>query len=141
MLRISTASSPTLLAARTALSGGPLLIKAGQRQKIQSTPDAAYEVSSMLERHPRSAIGWNAKQFFLIQVDGRQKNSEGMTLDELAHYLFQIGCHEAINLDGGGSSTLWCNGAVVNHPCDGGKERPIANALVAVRKRIEAANR
>ena len=92
----------------------------------------------MVERHPRSAIGWNATHFLLVEVDGRQKGvSEGMTLDEFANWLVKLGCGEAMNLDGGGSATLWYEGKVVNSPCEG-RERPIANSLVVLRKTTAA---
>jgi len=134
VLQISTASSPSLSLARTALSGGPVLIQNGKRQKIQAEADAAYEFSSMLEQHPRSAIGWNEDSFFLVEVDGRQKDlSVGMTLDELSGFLAKLGCTAAMNLDGGGSSTLWYDGEVRNNPCDG-YARTIANSLVVVKK-------
>jgi hypothetical protein len=134
VLQISTASSPSLSVARAALSGGPVLVREGKRQKIRAAADDVYEFSSMLERHPRSAIGWNQDAFFLVEVDGRQKDlSVGMTLEELADFLVNLGCREAMNLDGGGSSTLWYDGEVRNNPCDG-YERTIANSLVVVRK-------
>ena len=88
----------------------------------------------MVERHPRSAIGWNENYFFLVTVDGRQKGvSAGMTLDELATYLVELGCQEAMNLDGGGSATLWFHGKVRNQPCDG-YEREVANSLIVCEK-------
>ncbi len=87
----------------------------------------------MTERHPRTAIGWSDREFFFIEVDGRQASSVGMTLDELASYCSKLGCREAMNLDGGGSATLWFDGEVRNNPCDG-QERPIANSLVLIRK-------
>lgn len=133
VLRISTRSLPDLLTAKTAISGGPLLLQDGRRQKIQATPGEAYEFSSMLERHPRTAFGWNDQSFFLVQVDGRQKDlSLGMTLDELSAYLVKLGCSDAVNLDGGGSSSLWFDGKVRNNPCDG-YERDIANSLLVLR--------
>ena len=46
--------------------------------------------------------------------------------------MLRLGCTEAMNLDGGGSSTLWADGTVRNSPCDG-QERPIANGLVVLR--------
>jgi exopolysaccharide biosynthesis protein len=85
-------------------------------------------------RHPRSALGWNKDYIFLVEVDGRQSNiSLGMTFPELADYLIKLGCSEAMNLDGGGSATLWALGSVRNSPSEG-DERPSANALVVVRK-------
>jgi hypothetical protein len=138
VVRISTHSLPDLLAARNALSGGPLLVRSGRPQKNRAAPDAAYEFSTMMERHPRTAFGWNDQSFFLVQVDGRQKDlSLGMTLDELSDYLVKLGCTDALNLDGGGSSTLWFAGRVRNNPCDG-YERSIANALLVLRKRPQA---
>jgi hypothetical protein len=143
VLKISTATKSDLRGARTALSGGPLLVRDGKAQKIDPTGlfDArSYSARSMSEEHPRSAIGWNEKYFYLVEVDGRQKTSIGMTLADLATYMAKLGCTDAMNLDGGGSATLWCNGSVVNKPCDGG-ERPIANALVITRKSAPASSR
>jgi hypothetical protein len=138
LLQISTASSPSLSVARAALSGGPILVREGKRQKIRAAADNAYEFSSMLERHPRSAIGWNQDSYFLVEVDGRQQDlSVGMTLDELSTFLVKLGCQEAMNLDGGGSSTLWYDGEVRNNPCDG-YERTIANSLMVLRKEPKA---
>jgi hypothetical protein len=128
---ISTKTSPNLQEAKMAISGGPILVKAGKVQKIDPPKIEDYEFTTMLERHPRSAIGWNDQNYFFVEVDGRQKESVGMTLDEFAHYLTRLGCRDAMNLDGGGSATLWFQGAVRNHPCDG-FERPIANSLAVV---------
>ncbi len=133
-LRISTATIPALRDVRTALSGGPVLVGDGKALKIQPPQSGSYESSSMTERHPRSAIGWDARHFYLVEVDGRQEQiSVGMTLEELAEHMARIGCTDAMNLDGGGSATLWCSGKIRNSPCDG-RERAIANALVVLRK-------
>ena len=134
VLRISSGSSPSLSVARNALAGGPILVHQGKQQKNRASLEDAYESSSMLERHPRTAIGWNKDWYFLVVVDGRQRDlSDGMTLEELAKFLVKLGCEEGLNLDGGGSSTLWFGGSVRNTPCDG-YERPIANSLVVVQK-------
>lgn len=133
-LQIFLGSQPSLSVARHALSAGPVLVAAGRRQRFRAAEDDAYELSSMLEQHPRSAIGWNKDACFLVQVDGRQRDvSVGMTLDELADFLVKLGCQEAMNLDGGGSATLWYDGEVRNNPCDG-YERTIANSLIVVQK-------
>ncbi len=121
---LSTETRPDLRDVRTALGGGPALLKDGQSTTFQSS-DA---------RHPRSAIGWNAEHFFLVQVDGRQPGvSVGMSLTELAQHLSRLGCTDALNLDGGGSSTLWARGQVMNNPCEG-SERPMGNALLITRE-------
>ena len=117
---LSTATQPDLRGVPMALGGGPALLKGGQPTGFQ-TSDA---------RHPRSAIGWNDRFLFLVQVDGRQPRiSVGMTLGELADHMARLGCTEALNLDGGGSSTLWARGQVMNTPCEG-SERPMGNALL-----------
>ena len=117
---LSTETRPDLKNTPTALGGGPALLKDGRSTQFQSS-DA---------RHPRSAIGWNAEFFFLVQVDGRQRGqSVGMSLAELAAHFTRLGCTDALNLDGGGSSTLWARGQVMNTPCEG-SERPMGNALI-----------
>lgn len=135
-LTLSLTSLPALQGVRTAIGGGPVLVRGGKRQRIASTSFGDYQHSSMMERHPRSAIGWNATHYFLVEVDGRQDElSVGMTLSELSDYLFKLGCTDAMNLDGGGSATLWFNGKVRNSPCDR-RERDIANGLVVTRREI-----
>jgi exopolysaccharide biosynthesis protein len=85
-------------------------------------------------RHPRTAVGWNKECIYMVEVDGRQSDvSVGMTFEELADYMAKIGCDFAMNLDGGGSSTLWFMGHVLNSPSEG-RERPAPNALVLMRK-------
>jgi exopolysaccharide biosynthesis protein len=111
-----------------------MLVREGRALKIEPPRADSYEFSSMLERHPRSAIGWNKTHFYMVQVDGRQPGlSIGMTLEELGGYMANLGCEQAMNLDGGGSATFWCKGSIRNSPCDG-RERPIANALAIVRR-------
>jgi hypothetical protein len=133
-VKLVTASTPNLWRSLTAIGGGPILVRAGRPLKKTQSVEESYEFSSMLERHPRTAVGWSKKQFVLVQVDGRRNDlSVGMTLQELAAYLVRLGCEEAMNFDGGGSATLWYEGKVRNRPCDG-YDRPIANSLVVVRK-------
>lgn len=138
-LKISTMTTPALHGVKTAISGGPVLVRNGRRQRVDANGPENYESSSMFERHPRAAIGWNERYFFFVEVDGRQRNlSVGMTLDELGSFLVGLGCQEALNFDGGGSATLWYKGDVRNSPCDRA-EREIANCLVVVRKKGQAA--
>jgi len=98
------------------------------------------------EPHPRTAIGYsrNGRYLYLVVVDGRQPfYSEGMTLAELAELMLSLGAQYAMNLDGGGSSTLVVEGEdgeprVLNSPIDNyipGRERPVANHLgITVRR-------
>ena len=130
---LSTATVPSLRGVKSAISGGPILVIGGKRQRFDTAASDSYQYSSMLEKHPRSALGWNQQTYFWVEVDGRQKESIGMTLIELASFMAELGCDEAMNLDGGGSATIWFEGAVRNKPCDGA-ERPVANSLALVRK-------
>lgn len=92
------------------------------------------------QRHPRTAVALDgdAQTLFLIAVDGRQPNySEGVTLEELAEIVLEYGGETALNLDGGGSTTLVVEGEAgrplkLNSPIDRrlpGRERPVANHL------------
>ena len=95
-----------------------------------------------LTRHPRSAIGCNAQgEIFLIVADGRfSGRAEGLSIEELTKVCRWLGMVEAMNLDGGGSSTLWCKPyGVINHPCDNRKfdnegERSVSSCLVVKRR-------
>ena len=132
-IKLDLYSAPKPLELRNAIGGGPQLVSDGKPLKIHPKQSDSYSVTSMTERHPRSAVGWNRTHYFLVEVDGRQKDlSVGMTLEELGRFMARLGCDEAMNLDGGGSATLWLDGSVRNSPCDGG-ERPLANSLVVIR--------
>jgi hypothetical protein len=138
LIRISTETQPALHGVRMAIGGGPVLLRDGKLEKFRASPSDAYEFSSMLERHPRTAIGWNQNHFFMVEVDGRQKAlSVGMTLDELSRFLSDLGCEDAMNLDGGGSATLWYAGQVQNSPCDRA-EREIANGIGILKKAVDS---
>ena len=82
-----------------------------------------------LSHEPRTALGYNADKLFLVVADGRQpKYSTGLTLYELASIFIELGATEAINLDGGSSSTFIVNDTVVNKP-SGQQERDVLNAV------------
>jgi hypothetical protein len=129
-LKISTATSPNLAHTTAAIGGAPILLLAG---KEESWTGAKGTNSLAATRHPRTAIGFNSQYLFLVEVDGRQKGlSLGMTFPEMARLMRDLGCTDAMNLDGGGSSTFWMNGKVLNSPSDK-HERTVANAVVIVR--------
>ncbi|GAA0951047.1 phosphodiester glycosidase family protein [Nonomuraea longicatena] len=110
---------------KTAIGGNHVLVK-----------DGAAQPSSDPAAHPRTAVGFSAdgRKMYLLTVDGRQADSRGVTLSELAALMVELGAHNALNLDGGGSSTLLAREPgsaepqVENSPSDGG-ERPVPNGL------------
>jgi exopolysaccharide biosynthesis protein len=82
-------------------------------------------------RNPRTAIGLTEDgRVLIVVVDGRQGSSAGMSLTELAQFMVnRLGAQVAMNLDGGGSSTMAVRGAVANHPGDG-FERAVSSAVL-----------
>ena len=123
-ISLSFQTRPDLKDVDIAIGGGPVLIKDAKISKF----------TGFQPRHPRTAIGFNDRFFFLLAVDGRQMDlSIGMTLPELVDFMHKLGCTEAMNLDGGGSTTFWLDGKVMNSPSDG-HERHIANGLILVKK-------
>ena len=116
-----------------AIGGLPRLVRDG-RISIETHTEGGGE-SFTHNRHPRTAIGFNAdtSRFFFVTVDGRQPGySEGMTLPELASFMRELSCVQALNLDGGGSTTMVVRGNVANRPSDPTGERAVANALLLI---------
>lgn len=127
-MRIETRLSHDLSCVPAALGGWPRVVHRGD---ITVTPPSH---AKSAPRHPRTAVGFNDQYLFLVVVDGRQPElSVGMTMLELARFMSELGCTEALNLDGGGSSTFWLDGTIRNSPSDG-RPRPVANALVVGRR-------
>ena len=117
------------------IGGVPQLIKNG---KIEITWEQEKSSKSFVEtRHPRTAVAkLKDGKFLMVTVDGRQKESVGMNLNELAALLLELGAVDAMNLDGGGSTTMFAGGKVVNKPSDKEGERKVSDAiLVFPRKR------
>ncbi|HMJ09515.1 MAG TPA: phosphodiester glycosidase family protein [Pyrinomonadaceae bacterium] len=119
-----------------ATNGVPQLIKNG---KIDITWEQEKSSKSFVEtRHPRTAVAkLKDGKFLMITVDGRSESSGGIGLYDLAALLLEFGAVEAMNLDGGGSTTMFLDGKVVNHPSDKEGERKVSDAiLVTLRKKI-----
>jgi len=116
----------------TVLSSGPLLIMDGAIQQQE-------DIDFMNNRHARTAFGIGEGKVFLVVVDGYMDQASGMSINDLSSLMLELGSTAAINLDGGGSSTLWVddeNGErVLNYPTDNDTfdhqgERAVANAVV-----------
>ena len=133
---------PAVSRLEEAIGGGPRIVRDGY-------PSIEYERERLgrgfaEERHPRTAVGHSqdGRTLFLVTVDGRQPGySVGMTLAELAGFMASdikrfsasgASAHNAINLDGGGSTTMVVANQVVNRPSDQTGEREVANALLVV---------
>jgi len=115
-----------------AVCGGPRLLSDG---KININGKAEkFDNSIVYGRHPRSAVALTySGELLFVVVDGRSKRSAGMLLTELANYLKKLGACYAINLDGGGSSSMLVGNKIVNRPSDG-HERPISNGILIAKK-------
>lgn len=120
------------------MTAGPLLIFQGEVQPMRN------DLSFVNSRHNRTAIGILPNgNILMITVDGRTKNAAGMTLDELIQTLQWLGCTEALNMDGGGSTTMYVKdlpySGIVNYPSDNGKfdhagERAVSNIIMILKK-------
>ena len=107
---------------------GPLLLLNSERVKLPNMKFANV-------RHPRTCLALGKKSIYLVTIDGRSKKADGMNLHELQDFLLKLGCVDAINLDGGGSTTMWIkNRGIVNYPSDKKGERLVSNALLIIRK-------
>lgn len=124
------------------VGGVPLLIQNGQ--KIQDF-SAEQTISSFLfERHARTAIGiLPSGHWVFVTVDGKQPElSLGMTMEELADFMESLGCTDALNLDGGGSTTFVYKDQVMNQPTGDGDDddegkrilRPVSDAILIMKK-------
>ncbi len=117
------------------VAGVPQLIKDG---KIEITWEAEKSSKAFVEtRHPRTAVAkLKDGKFLMVTVDGRSEASGGIGLQNLAEILLELGATDAMNLDGGGSTTMFLDGKVVNKPSDKEGERRVSDAiLVFPRKR------
>ncbi|WP_028564924.1 phosphodiester glycosidase family protein [Salinispora tropica] len=87
---------------------------------------------SFFDRHPRTIAGTTLDgKIVLVTIDGRQTTSVGTTMTETASVAAALGMHDAVNLDGGGSTTMSVEGSLVNQP-SGNEERPVGDALVYI---------
>ena len=113
------------------LEGGPLLVENGR--PVPGRAVAEGFTGSILNPNPRTAVGVTADGYImLVVVDGRQPDwSVGLDFDELAALLADLGAVQAAALDGGGSSTLWAAGQVLNRPSEGAQRR-LANAVLVL---------
>jgi hypothetical protein len=108
------------------IAGNPTLVEDGT---VTATECPAY----FCRRHPRTGVGVTPDgKLLLVTVDGRQRRSVGMTPRQFARLFRRLGARWALNLDGGGSTTMFVKGGVVNRPSDSGGERAVSSALLVL---------
>ena len=114
-----------------AVSAGPVLI---QNSSIRVTSEEElFFGTSIPKLHPRTAVGYTKNgELLLVVVDGRQQQSRGVYLNELAEIMKSLGAVEALNLDGGASSSMVVNGVLLNKPAGGRVQRAVMSAISVV---------
>lgn len=115
------------------MASGPILISNEEALGLSSDFDT---------KHPRTAIGITKDNHLIfLTIDGRTASSIGVTIPELTQVLQALNCINALNLDGGGSTSMWIKGkeenGIVNFPCDNKRfdkkgERTVANAIIVI---------
>jgi len=127
--RIPRGAAPVMI-----IGGWPRILRDGENVAGESATLEGTISRNAEARHPRTAVGFSrdSSTLFLLTVDGRSENSGGMTLVELASVMRERGAWQAMNFDGGGSTTMVIDGKVVNHPSDKEGERAVGNALLVV---------
>ena len=130
LVPVETGQANSWKSATSIIGGGPQLIKNG-RVEITNTQEKILP-SFVSDGHPRTAIAkLKSGQILLVTVDGRQPGeSIGMSLNMLADLLLEFDAIEAINLDGGGSTTMVISNKLVNKPSDATGERPVSDAIL-----------
>ncbi len=133
-LRVTTSLLPVHGNLRTVVGGWPRIVRNGRSVAEWSDIEEGTRPGFSVGRHPRTAAGIsrNGNTLYLMTVDGRRESDGGMSLVELAHVMIQLGAYEAMNFDGGGSTTMVVEGKVVNRPSDAAGERPIGSALLVI---------
>ncbi|MEO9070546.1 MAG: phosphodiester glycosidase family protein [Ginsengibacter sp.] len=119
---------------QTVIGGGPVLLQNGEIN-ISNNYERKFAGKAMYNHEPRTAIGYTKDNKLIILVcEGRSKKASGLTLIQLAQIFKGLGCVEALNLDGGGSSCMLINGKETNDPSSGGLQRPVPSVFLIEKK-------
>lgn len=118
----------------TAVGGGPVLVQHADTL-IANNEELRFAGKARYDRHPRTAMGYTADgKLIVLAIQGRApKLAEGATLEQEARMLKDIGCYEALNLDGGGSTCMLVNGKETVQPSDKSGQRPVPAVFVIKR--------
>lgn len=137
-LRLLSGDTPeTTRSGTTITNGGPQLLRDGaieitqRRDGFVHPGDPSFVYGWFIKRNPRTFAGIDAEgRTVLVTVDGRTAQDLGLSVPEAADVARSLGLVDAINLDGGGSTTMVVDGQVISHPSDATGERPVGDALL-----------
>ncbi len=119
---------------QTAIGGGPVILQNGEIN-ISNNEERKFFGNAISNLEPRTAIGYTKDNKLIILVsEGRSKSAAGLTLIQEAQILKELGCVEALNLDGGGSSCMLINGKETNMPSGKGIQRPVPSVFLIEKK-------
>ncbi|MBT3154238.1 phosphodiester glycosidase family protein [Streptomyces sp. CHD11] len=124
------------------VNAGPELVRDGRLHVTPATDgmvhpgDPSWYYGWVHKRNPRTLAGVDASgRTVLVTADGRSTDSLGLGITEGAKVARSLGLRDAVNLDGGGSTTMVANGTVINAPSDAAGERPVGDALLILPRR------
>lgn len=120
---------------QTAIAGGPVLVQ-NNKISVSNEQERMFTGKAILDKHPRTIIGYTGGgEIIIMVIQGRTPGSaEGATLTQSAKLMAELGCVEALNLDGGGSSCMLINGKQTIWPSDKGFERPVPAVFLITTK-------
>ena len=119
---------------QTSVGGGPVLVQ-NNKVQISNNEERKFAGKAINDRHPRTAIGYtNDNKVIILVAEGRSESASGLTLTQEAQILKDLGCKEALNLDGGGSTCMIVNGKQTNTPSDKEGQRAVPSVFIIERK-------
>jgi exopolysaccharide biosynthesis protein len=119
---------------KTAVGGGPVLLQNGEI-RITNNEELKFVGNAINDKHPRTAMGYTKDgKFIILMIEGRNTVAHGATLGQEAQILKDLGCWEALNLDGGGSSCMLVNGKETIKPSDATGQRAVPAVFIIKEK-------
>lgn len=119
---------------QTAVGGGPVLLQKGEI-KITNEEEKMFTGKAINDKHPRTAMGYTIDgKLIILVIEGRNKQASGATLGQEAQIFKDLGCQEALNLDGGGSSCMLVNGKETIKVSDAVGQRPVPAVFIIKNK-------
>ena len=119
---------------QTAIGGGPVLLQDGEI-KITNNEELKFAGKAISDKHPRTAMGYTKDgKLIILVIQGRSESGGGASLPQEAQILKDLGCVEALNFDGGGSSCMLVNGKETIKPSDKEGQRPVPAVFIIKQK-------